>query len=101
MPRKPPKVPSPEVIRIAMGAMLTISRLGKMVLEGKRADHRMCPRCTYKMVEPAGRRRRKSRGKDAWHLWRCSACRSRYVSDGVGGPFRADSQSPPDKPRRS
>lgn len=88
-PRKPP---SQTTVRLALGAFLTVQELAKLLLAGRR-EPRMCPRCAYKLVEPAGRRFT-GRGRAWRHLWTCTGCRAQYESDDEKGPFRA----PPPKP---
>jgi hypothetical protein len=89
MPRplapKPPKL-TPQRMQLALGALLTLGQLGKMMLEGKR-DLRACPRCAYRMVEPIGRRRRAGELRRNIHVWRCAGCRAEYESAGPSDPF--------------
>lgn len=87
MPRRPIKPPSQKTMRFLLGAALTVQQLGKLLLAGRK-EPRMCPRCAYRMVEPAGRRWA-GRGKPLIVRWRCHGCRSLYESDGMTGPFKS------------
>lgn len=84
MPRRI-KPPSDNTVRFLLGAALTVQHLGKLLLAGRK-EPRMCPRCAYKLVEPAGRRWG-GRGKPWIHAWRCGGCRSHYESKGATGAF--------------
>jgi hypothetical protein len=85
MPKLPKKPPSQNTIRFVLGALLTAQHFGKILLSGRK-EPRMCPRCAYKLVEPAGRRWA-GRGKPWVHFWRCGGCRALYESEGAEGPF--------------
>lgn len=80
------KPPSNNTVRFVLGAVLTVQQVGKLLLAGRK-EPRMCPRCAYKLVEPAGRRWA-GRGKPLIHAWRCGGCRSYYESEGATAAFR-------------
>lgn len=58
---------------------------GKAVAEKLTIAPRTCPECTYTMVSEVARRKTKS--DRVVHYWRCSACASRYRSNGVEAPL--------------
>lgn len=86
MPQPFIKPPSENAVRFVLGALLTVQQVGKLMLAGRK-EPRMCPRCSYKLVDATGRRYG-GRGKPWVHGWRCSGCRSQYESRGATGPFR-------------
>lgn len=86
MPKRPIKPPSENTVRFVLGAALTVQQIAKLLLAGGK-EPRMCPRCSYKLVDPTGRRFG-GRGKPWIHGWRCGGCRSQYESDGATGAFK-------------
>ena len=51
---------------------------------------RTCPECSYVTVAEVGRRKTEKR---TVHYWRCSACASRYRSNGVQAPLTRPSDT--------
>jgi formate dehydrogenase maturation protein FdhE len=58
---------------------------GQAVARSFETAPRTCPECTYPTVAEVARRKTKS--KKTIHYWRCSACASRYRSNGVEAPL--------------
>jgi len=91
MAPRPIKRPSQNTIRFALGALLTVQQFAKIMLAGRK-EPRMCPKCAYRMVEPAGKRWA-GRGKPWVHAWQCHSCRANYESHGADAPFRTPGHS--------